>query len=613
MNALVNQLSTLGQASLNFFWFPILIWTALALFVYLGLKMFRDLNALYQYHLRTALLAALPAGLLSWSLLNWYLAADAIQASSAKIIYVMNPISVTAQQSAPSPGFSFFTPELGIGILFVMLLTFAMYQLIRFIVHFRSLHVYKKSMSLISLRHYPDLSEGNRRLLRLIPAEIQLALCDEPQIPSTFGWRKPVIVVPALLCSNTAKLNLAIRHELIHIRQHDYLVNMGVQLVSRIFRFHPLVGRISREIHEYSEISCDNEVLSDTSIPARHYAYLLFELLQLPVINQSNMVNMAHPNSNIKKRIHAMNISNHKNNSIRISFSLFTLILVSISMIMACSGLQNQDTSGANLVGQKITFYSPVLTINGHTYPHLPDSMASHIAPQKYPALGIIYLKTYDYGAFLISGQSFSGAKPVGTISGNHLKFTINNREVEISTKSKIVPLNKVTLWVKNVPLNNAHKGDWYGMGWTQNLDSFKKMVNTPRNVQPPMPQSPVAVPYQSSSKDFKYLLIHGKKSKVYVVTKKMPRLIGGLAGIQARIQYPELAQRAGIEGRVFVEFIVDKQGNVEDPKVVRGIGGECDKEALKVVKQAKFTPGMKDGKPVNVRYSIPIIFKLPD
>ncbi len=105
MNALVNQLSTLGQASLNFFWFPILIWTALATLVYLGLKMFRDLNALYQYHLRTALLAALPAGLLSWSLLNWYLAADAIQASSAKIIYVMNPISVTAQPVSTFPGF----------------------------------------------------------------------------------------------------------------------------------------------------------------------------------------------------------------------------------------------------------------------------------------------------------------------------------------------------------------------------------------------------------------------------------------------------------------------------------------------------------------------------
>lgn len=323
-----------------------------------------------------------------------------------------------------------------------------------------------------------------------------------------------------------------------------------------------------------------------------------------------------------------MTNANRKTKSIRVSFSLFALIMASISMIMACSGLQNQDTSGKNPVNPKFTLTNPEITINGHTYFHVPDSLTMHFGPPENPALGIMFIQTGKFGAFLISGKTFSGAKPSGTVSGNQIKFTINDYNVVITSKSKISPMNNKTLWVENVYLSNLHKGNWIEMGWTKDLDSFNKMVNTPHNASQhwtpfsqmplwfhpptnrPPPPIPV-VPNKSSSKDFKYLLINGKKSKVYVVADKMPVLIGGLEGIQARLHYPDLARKAEIAGRVYIEFIVDKKGNVVDPKVVRGIGGGCDKEALKIVSNTKFTPGMKDGKPVNILYSLPVVFKL--
>ncbi len=90
-----------------------------------------------------------------------------------------------------------------------------------------------------------------------------------------------------------------------------------------------------------------------------------------------------------------------------------------------------------------------------------------------------------------------------------------------------------------------------------------------------------------------------------------MPELIGGLAGLQARIKYPEMARRAGIEGRVIVQFIVNEDGTIENPRVIRGIGGGCDEEALKAVSQTKFKPGRQRGEPVRVQYSLPVIFKL--
>ena len=96
-----------------------------------------------------------------------------------------------------------------------------------------------------------------------------------------------------------------------------------------------------------------------------------------------------------------------------------------------------------------------------------------------------------------------------------------------------------------------------------------------------------------------------------FVVVEDMPELIGGLQGLQQKIRYPEMARRAGIEGRVTVQFIVNEQGQVEDPQVIRGIGGGADEEALRVVREAEFRPGMQRGRPVRVQYSLPIFFRL--
>ncbi len=96
-----------------------------------------------------------------------------------------------------------------------------------------------------------------------------------------------------------------------------------------------------------------------------------------------------------------------------------------------------------------------------------------------------------------------------------------------------------------------------------------------------------------------------------FIVVEQMPELVGGLGELQRQIRYPEMARRAGIEGRVYIQFIVNERGEVENPTVIRGIGGGADEEALRVVSQARFTPGMQRGRPVRVQYSLPIFFRL--
>ncbi len=98
---------------------------------------------------------------------------------------------------------------------------------------------------------------------------------------------------------------------------------------------------------------------------------------------------------------------------------------------------------------------------------------------------------------------------------------------------------------------------------------------------------------------------------EIFEVVEQMPTLIGGLEALQRAIQYPEMARRSGIEGRVFVQFVVDEQGRPSEVRAVRGIGGGADEAAVNAVRNARFTPGLQRGRPVKVRMSLPVTFRL--
>ncbi|MCB0745648.1 MAG: TonB family protein [Ignavibacteriae bacterium] len=96
-----------------------------------------------------------------------------------------------------------------------------------------------------------------------------------------------------------------------------------------------------------------------------------------------------------------------------------------------------------------------------------------------------------------------------------------------------------------------------------------------------------------------------------FVAVEEMPEPIGGIAAIQQKIIYPEIAKRAGVQGRVYVKAFVDESGNVQKADVIKGIGAGCDEAAVAAVMKTKFKPGKQRGKPVRVQVSIPILFKL--
>lgn len=96
-----------------------------------------------------------------------------------------------------------------------------------------------------------------------------------------------------------------------------------------------------------------------------------------------------------------------------------------------------------------------------------------------------------------------------------------------------------------------------------------------------------------------------------FVAVEEMPEPIGGIKAIQEKIVYPEIAKRAGVEGKVYILAFVDESGTVTKAQVLKGIGAGCDEAALDAVLKTKFKPGKQRGKPVKVQVSIPVIFKL--
>lgn len=105
-------------------------------------------------------------------------------------------------------------------------------------------------------------------------------------------------------------------------------------------------------------------------------------------------------------------------------------------------------------------------------------------------------------------------------------------------------------------------------------------------------------------------------EAEIFKVVEEMPEFPGGAAKmmeyIQKNIKYPMMARESDIQGRVFVSFVVEPDGSITNVSVMRGIGGGCDEEALRVVQSMpNWKPGKQRGSAVRCSFTVPIIFKL--
>ncbi len=567
-----------GSFSADIIWFPLLIWTGVSTLVFLGLRIKNSINPLYQYHIRVATLFALPMGLILASMIQAFTTLFSSNDFSGSVFIVENPLPVILSNTASSDiaeySIPWFEANFLVGLVSAVFLIIAAFMLVRLIysyVQLKKLHSDLTTEPLTNTKFSNGIKDGS----------VSVAFHDHPLVPFTFGWKNPIIVLPEKIKNDPSKLDMAIQHELVHIRRGDYLLQLALSVIQSLFWFHPLVKIGTNEIEIYREISCDQEVLNTSDIHPKKYANMLLELIPLNKGYGSFAVNMAVKQSTLKQRIETM--KHHKMHKSSFKRSLFLLLSITLMIIapIACSDLRGPETlSEEEILNEKVTLTEFVIEINGKEVMNANEPGVS-VSTQ---GLGAIAVHPENYGLFEMSIRPFDGAIQAGSISDNNVEFKINELSVSIVSTQKVLKNNSnAMVWVKHNP--NVK----YSHGFISYPDA---------NVPPPPP--PTKTP-QNLDQD------------VFVVVESMPELVGGQVGIQSKVEYPAAAKRAGIEGRVTVQFVVDKNGDVKNPKVIRGIGGGCDEEALRVVSQAKFTPGKQRGRNVEVQMSLPILFRLND
>ena len=106
------------------------------------------------------------------------------------------------------------------------------------------------------------------------------------------------------------------------------------------------------------------------------------------------------------------------------------------------------------------------------------------------------------------------------------------------------------------------------------------------------------------------------EEQQIFQVVEEMPEFPGGMGEcmkfLGKNIKYPTISQENGVQGRVIVQFVVNRDGSIVDPVVVRGVDPYLDKEALRVIAtMPKWKPGKQRGKAVRVKYTVPVMFRL--
>jgi periplasmic protein TonB len=102
---------------------------------------------------------------------------------------------------------------------------------------------------------------------------------------------------------------------------------------------------------------------------------------------------------------------------------------------------------------------------------------------------------------------------------------------------------------------------------------------------------------------------------EIFIFVEQMPKPVGGYEEfykqVQKNLKYPAVARRTGTEGKVHVEFVINENGDPINLKVTKAIGKGCDEEAMRVISKIKWEPGKQRGRPVLVRMTLPLYFKL--
>ena len=451
--------------------------------------------------------------------------------------------------------------------------------------------IYRVVAALLLTRLFVQLA-SILRLARQCPTQevdgilIHRLSCEEGPF-SFFRW---IFVCPD--AHSEAELHEILTHERTHARQWHSVDVLAGELACIACWFNPFVWLMRREIRTNLEYLADERVLA-TGHDAKAYQYHLLGLSHhkaaATIYNSFNVLPL-------KKRIIMMN----KKRTRKIGRTKYLMFLPLAALLMIVSNIET--------VARSVQRVNKPLTTTESTQQEAPLVVSKDTADifevvEQMP----VFPNGGFRGLMQYLGDNIrypEAAKKAGTEGRVTVQFVVEKD----GSISNVKTIREVSPDLDQEAIRVISEMPKWKPG-TQRGEPVRVRYTVPvvfRLSEPATDQSGEVVGVSKEA----------EPSDVYEVVEQMPQFPGGFSEMMKylgnNIQYPSEAHKNGIQGRVAVQVIIDTEGRVTNTRVVKGVDPYLDAEAIRVVSSMpKWNPGMQDGKPVNVKFLIPIMFRL--
>ena len=594
MSSALGPLAEAGAWALGAVWLPALAWTAVALAAEAALRL--GAGAHVGLGVRRALLFALPVGVLAAALAPLLLPSGAAEALAVRPSALALPtITVGAAPEASGAGVAGAALPWAALVSGLALVAAGAAGLVR---------LAGLALALVRLRRAdawdaaPEAVQGavDRAAQEAgVRRAVRAAVSREPVVPFTYGWRRPVVVVPSSLTTGAPlaadpALRLSLAHEMAHVARGDWAWGVAERAAAAAVAWHPLAGALARGLAVDRERATDAAVLAERPGARRAYADLLLSFSRLP--SPALALGAARGSRALETRLLAMNAvlsPAHLRTARRLARGLGASLFAVAVAALALVALAPEPAAASGAASAAVTSPAP-------SAPEVtPGALAEPESPEAaLPITGRVYNAR---GGMPLAGASVTVVgTSLGAATGPDGTFTLDGMDpgtaqVRVTAAGfrplVVVPEVGVPLEVGLVPENHV--------GFMQRMEDARREMREAREraaeTDPDSPEAP----------------------EIFEVVEEMPRLVGGLEGLQRSVVYPPEARAEGVEGKVFVQFVVGETGAVEEAQAVRCPDERLCEAALAAVRAARFQPGMQRGRPVKVRFTLPVDFKLPD
>jgi TonB family protein len=430
----------------------------------------------------------------------------------------------------------------------------------------------------------------------------------QPESPVSYSFFKKVKL------NADGEANEAIAaHEDVHAKQWHSADVLLVELVMIINWFNPIVYFYRRAIKHIHEFIADRHAVEAGTDKADYAMLLLSQTFHTPTYD---LVNSFFNKSLLKERI----IMLQKNKSHRMALIKYGLSapLFILMMVLSSATINNSDTiSVINTRADKV-FSTPASKVTEITIDEPSQTKEMPVAAAD---------TTPVYTSVERVPEFPGGLEAFGKFLATNIKYPASAREQKI--QGRVI----ITFVVER---DGSLSNERIVRGITGDLDNEALRViklspqwkpgmqgNRPVRVQYSVPINFALAPDADTVKTiapvrFSIASAQSGSDPVFTSVEQVPEFPGGIEAfgkfLATNVKYPKAARDNNVQGRVIITFVVEKDGALSNMKVVRGIGSGCDEEAVRVLSTSPaWKPGIQNGKPVKVQYSVPISFSLAD